>query len=82
MGLADATSKILADESEPSDAGGADFPMPTGPVGHPFERFGAHGTAIVHVFLSLSLSPLDCLIEIKKGKQNPQTKREREKDSR
>lgn len=62
MGLADATSEILADEAEPSDAGGADLPMPTGPVGHPFERFGTHRTAIVHVFLS----PLDCLIEIKR----------------
>lgn len=48
LGLADAASAILADETEASDAGGADLLVATSPIGNPFQGVGTHGTAIVH----------------------------------
>lgn len=56
LGLANATTAIFADEVEASDVGGADLPVATGAVGHPFSGLGAHCATIVHGFFCVSPS--------------------------
>lgn len=50
LGLADATTAIVAYETETSYAGRANLPMQTGAVRNPFQRFGANSTAVIHGF--------------------------------
>lgn len=56
IGLADATTAIVANETEAGDAGGADLAVQTGSVGNPFQGLGANSTTIVHGFCS-SITP-------------------------
>lgn len=47
--LAEAATAIVEDESEADNASRADLSMATRSIGHPFQRFGADGTAIIHL---------------------------------
>ena len=47
--LADAATSIVADETEASDAGGADVAVQTGSVGNPFQRPRTHSATVIHL---------------------------------
>lgn len=52
FGLTDAATSIITNETETSNAGGANLTMQTRSVRNPFQWFGADSTTIIHVFFS------------------------------
>lgn len=57
IGLADAATVIIANETEASDARGTHLAVQTGSVRNPFQWLSANSTTVIHI---LSLLLIDC----------------------
>lgn len=52
IGLTDATTAIVANETESRDTGGANLAVQTRSVRNPFQRLSANSTTVIHGFFA------------------------------